>query len=194
MRHQRGLTVRAVVEGGEVIAPLADRILGRSAAVDVLDPLSGEVIVAAGDLIAEDEVEKIDRAGIEVVLHPLGADLRDPMSVSAASAMAAIWRAARVVNIGEAVGVIAAQSIGEPGTQLTMRTFHIGGAVQRGAEQSSVEAAFDAKVRIENRTVVINSDRHADRDEPQLRARSARRSGSREGAPSPALRREDPGR
>ena len=63
-----------------------------------------------------------------------------------------------MVNIGEAVGVIAAQSIGEPGTQLTMRTFHIGGAVQRGAEQSSVEAAFDAKVRIKNRNVVINSD------------------------------------
>ncbi|MFX5784888.1 hypothetical protein ABTE36_20580, partial [Acinetobacter baumannii] len=62
-----------------------------------------------------------------------------------------------MVNIGEAVGVIAAQSIGEPGTQLTMRTFHIGGAVQRGAEQSSVEAAFDATVRIKNRTVVINS-------------------------------------
>jgi DNA-directed RNA polymerase subunit beta' len=62
-----------------------------------------------------------------------------------------------VVNIGEAVGVIAAQSIGEPGTQLTMRTFHIGGAVQRGAEQSSIEAAFDAKVRIKNRNVVVNS-------------------------------------
>ena len=71
--------------------------------------------------------------------------------------MAAILPAARVVNIGEAVGVIAAQSIGEPGTQLTMRTFHIGGAAQRGAEQSSVEAALDAKVKINNRNVVINS-------------------------------------
>ena len=74
-----------------------------------------------------------------------------------------------VVNIGEAVGVIAAQSIGEPGTQLTMRTFHIGGAAQRGAEQSSIEAAFDGKVEIKNRNVVINSAGRAGRDGPQHR-------------------------
>ncbi len=153
---QRGLTVRAVVEGGEVIAPLADRILGRSAAVDVLDPLSGKVLVPAGNLIAEAEVDMIDRAGIDQVLIRSVLTCETHVGLCGKCYGRDLARGT-VVNIGEAVGVIAAQSIGEPGTQLTMRTFHIGGAVQRGAEQSSVEAVFDAKVRIKNRTVVISS-------------------------------------
>jgi DNA-directed RNA polymerase subunit beta' len=153
---QRGLTMRAVVEGGEVIAPLADRILGRTAAVDVLDPLSGKVIVPAGGLIAEEQVDLIDRAGIDSVLIRSVLTCETQVGLCGKCYGRDLARGT-VVNIGEAVGVIAAQSIGEPGTQLTMRTFHIGGAVQRGAEQSSVEAAFDAKVRIKNRTVVVNS-------------------------------------
>ncbi|HVA12466.1 MAG TPA: DNA-directed RNA polymerase subunit beta' [Stellaceae bacterium] len=153
---QRGLTMRAVVEGGEVIAPLSDRILGRSAAVDVLDPLSGKVIVPAGTLIAEEEVDLIDRAGVDSVLIRSVLTCETHVGLCGKCYGRDLARGT-VVNIGEAVGVIAAQSIGEPGTQLTMRTFHIGGAVQRGAEQSSVEAAFDAKVRIKNRNVVINS-------------------------------------
>jgi DNA-directed RNA polymerase subunit beta' len=152
----RGLTMRAVVEGGEVIAPLADRILGRSAAVDIVDPISGAVVVKAGELITEPTVDAIDRAGIDQV------SIRSVLTCETRVGVCALCYGrdlarGTMVNIGEAVGVIAAQSIGEPGTQLTMRTFHIGGAVQRGAEQSSVEAAFAAKVKIKNRNVVINS-------------------------------------
>jgi DNA-directed RNA polymerase subunit beta' len=152
----RGLTMRAVVDGGEVIAPLADRILGRTAAVDVVDPLNGELIVKAGGLIDEEVVERIDRSGIDSVIIRSVLTCETHVGLCGKCYGRDLARGT-VVNIGEAVGVIAAQSIGEPGTQLTMRTFHIGGAVQRGAEQSSIEAAFDAKVRIKNRNVVINS-------------------------------------
>ncbi len=152
----RGLTMRAVVEGGDVIAPLADRILGRTAAVDILDPLSGKVLIPAGELIDEPKVDVIDRAGIDSVLIRSVLTCETRVGLCGKCYGRDLARGT-VVNIGEAVGVIAAQSIGEPGTQLTMRTFHIGGAVQRGAEQSSVEAAFDAKVRIKNRNVVVNS-------------------------------------
>jgi DNA-directed RNA polymerase subunit beta' len=152
----RGLQVRAVVEGGEVIAPLADRILGRTAAVDILDPLNGEVVLAAGSLIDENAVDQIERASIDAV------PIRSVLTCEAATGVCGKCYGrdlarGTVVNIGEAVGVIAAQSIGEPGTQLTMRTFHIGGAAQRGAEQSSVEAAFDARVDVKNRNVVMSS-------------------------------------
>ncbi len=152
----RGLMTSAVVEGGEVIAPLADRILGRTAAVDILDPLSGEVVLPAGALIDEDAVDQIERAGVDTV--PIRSVLTCESRVGVCGKCYGRDLArGTVVNIGEAVGVIAAQSIGEPGTQLTMRTFHIGGAAQRGAEQSSVEAAFDARVEVKNRNVVINS-------------------------------------
>jgi DNA-directed RNA polymerase subunit beta' len=152
----RGLMTSAVVEGGEVIAPLADRILGRTAAVDILDPLSGEVVLPAGALIDEDAVDQIERAGVDTV--PIRSVLTCESRIGVCGKCYGRDLArGTVVNIGEAVGVIAAQSIGEPGTQLTMRTFHIGGAAQRGAEQSSVEAAFDARAEVKNRNVVINS-------------------------------------
>src|SRR5438552_16233440 len=152
----RGLKVKAVVEGGEVIAPLSERILGRSAAVDIVDPLKGGKVVAAAELIDEVKVEEIDRAGIDEVLIRSVLTCETKNGVCAACYGRDLARGT-AVNVGEAVGVIAAQSIGEPGTQLTMRTFHIGGAVQRGAEQSSVEAAFDAQVAVSNRNVVINT-------------------------------------
>jgi DNA-directed RNA polymerase subunit beta' len=153
----RGLKVKAVVEGGEVIAPLSERILGRSAAIDIVDPLKGGKIVAAAELIDEVKVEEIDRAGIDEVLIRSVLTCETKNGVCAACYGRDLARGT-AVNVGEAVGVIAAQSIGEPGTQLTMRTFHIGGAVQRGAEQSSVEAAFDAHLTIKNRNVVVNSE------------------------------------
>ncbi len=155
----RGLTMRAVVEGGEVIAPLADRILGRSAAVDVVDPLERR---------RPRRRRRPHRRGggrahrprrHRCRPHPLGADLRDARQGLCGKCYGRDLARGTMVNIGEAVGVIAAQSIGEPGTQLTMRTFHIGGAVQRGAEQSSIEAAFDAKVQVKNRNVVVNSSK-----------------------------------
>jgi DNA-directed RNA polymerase subunit beta' len=152
----RGLMTSAVVDGGEVIAPLADRILGRTAAVDILDPISGEVVVRAAALIDEDVIDQIERAGINAVSIRSVLTCESRIGVCGKCYGRDLARGT-VVNMGEAVGVIAAQSIGEPGTQLTMRTFHIGGAAQRGAEQSSVEAAFDAVIEVKNRNVVINS-------------------------------------
>jgi DNA-directed RNA polymerase subunit beta' len=151
-----GITVKAVVEGGEVIAPLAERVLGRTAAADIVDPLKGEIVAKAGALIDEELVERIDQAGVDVVAIRSVLTCESKGGVCGQCYGRDLARGTQV-NIGEAVGIIAAQSIGEPGTQLTMRTFHIGGAVQRGAEQSSVEAALDAKVSIRNRNVVHNS-------------------------------------
>src|SRR5205823_3448626 len=152
----RGLLTRAVVDGGEIIATLAERIIGRCGAVDVLDPLSGEVVLKAAELIDEDAVDAIERAGVDAVSIRSVLTCEAPAGVCGKCYGRDLARGT-MVNMGEAVGVIAAQSIGEPGTQLTMRTFHIGGAAQRGAEQSSIEAAFDAKVEVKNRNVVINS-------------------------------------
>ncbi|MGH7111902.1 MAG: DNA-directed RNA polymerase subunit beta', partial [Stellaceae bacterium] len=152
----RGLPTRAVVESGEVIAPLAERILGRTAAVDLIDPLSGAVAVAGGTLIDEEVVARIEEAGIDEVMIRSVLTCETSVGLCAKCYGRDLARGT-LVNIGEAVGVIAAQSIGEPGTQLTMRTFHIGGAAQRGAEQSSIEAAFDATVQIANRNVVLTS-------------------------------------
>ena len=163
---KEGLTVKAIVEGGEVLDPLSERILGRTAAENVLDPLSGDVIVKAGDLIEEVQVEAVDRAGVESVKIRSVLTCDTKIGVCGKCYGRDLARGTRV-NIGEAVGIIAAQSIGEPGTQLTMRTFHIGGAAQRGAEQSSVEAAFDSKVVIRNRNVVIDS-----KDTPVVMARN----------------------
>ena len=151
-----GLATRAVIEGGDIISPLADRIIGRCAAVDILDPLNGEVVLTAGSLLDEDAVDAIERAGIDTV------PIRSVLTCEARQGVCAKCYGrdlarGTMVNMGEAVGVIAAQSIGEPGTQLTMRTFHIGGAAQRGAEQNSIDAALDATVKIINRNVVINS-------------------------------------
>jgi len=151
-----GLTVSAVVEGGEIISPLAERILGRSAARDIVNAATGEVLVKAGDIIGESEVELIDNAGIETVAIRSVLTCESPEGVCGTCYGRDLARGTRV-NVGEAVGVIAAQSIGEPGTQLTMRTFHIGGAAQRGAEQSSIEAVGDTTVQMINRNVVVNS-------------------------------------
>ena len=154
---QHGLSIQAVVEGGEEIEPLSERILGRTSAVNIVDPSDGTVVVGAGALIGEEEVDLIARAGVESVT------IRSVLTCEAAGGVCVKCYGrdlarGTVVNIGEAVGVIAAQSIGEPGTQLTMRTFHIGGAVQRGAEQSSIEATGEATVSLRNRSVVKDSE------------------------------------
>jgi len=151
-----GITVRPVVEGGEVVSGLGERMLGRSAAEDVLHPVTSEVVVEAGEIIDEDAVADIEAADLE------GIKIRSVLTCESRTGVCAtcygrdLARGTRV-NIGEAVGVIAAQSIGEPGTQLTMRTFHIGGAVQRGAEQSKVEASVDGNVTVRNCSTVKNS-------------------------------------
>jgi DNA-directed RNA polymerase subunit beta' len=152
-----GLTVKAVVEGGEVIAPLSERILGRTAAVDLIDPLNGNMLAAAGELLEESHVEEIERSGIDTVAIRSVLTCQTKTGVCARCYGRDLARGT-LVNVGEAIGVIAAQSIGEPGTQLTMRTFHIGGAVQGGVEQSRVDAAFDAMLQIKNRNIVVNSE------------------------------------
>ena len=153
-----GLEMRAVVEGGDVIEDLSERILGRSAAVDIVDPLSGNVIVEAGKLIDEERVIEIEKAGLDTVKIRSVLTCKSHPGICGACYGRDLARGTKV-NIGEAVGVIAAQSIGEPGTQLTMRTFHIGGAAQRGAEQSSIESTLDGTVTVENRNVVIDSSK-----------------------------------
>ena len=153
----QGITVRAVVEGGEVISTLSERILGRSAADDVLDPESGKVIVKAGIMIEEEAVDAIEKAEVESIKIRSVLTCETRGGACGACYGRDLARGTKV-NVGEAVGVIAAQSIGEPGTQLTMRTFHIGGAVQRGTEQSKIEALCDAKVELRNCSTVKNSD------------------------------------
>ncbi len=134
----RGYTMKALVEGGEVIEPLRDRVLGRVAAVDIVNPDTQETAIPAGTLLDEDMVDLIDQIGVDEV------KIRTPLTCETRHGLCAhcygrdLGRGS-LVNRGEAVGVIAAQSIGEPGTQLTMRTFHIGGAASRAAMASSVE-------------------------------------------------------
>ncbi|MDY0874021.1 DNA-directed RNA polymerase subunit beta' [Dongia rigui] len=154
---ENGLSTKAVVEGGETIASLSERILGRTVAADIKDPLSGRVIAARGVLIDEPLADEIERAGVDTVKIRSVLTCDTKTSVCAACYGRDLARGTPV-NIGEAIGVIAAQSIGEPGTQLTMRTFHIGGAAQRGAEQSAIEATYNGEVQVKNRNVVINSD------------------------------------
>src|SRR5690606_20435623 len=151
-----GLTTRAVIEGGDVIEPLGERILGRTAALDVVHPVTDEIIVPAGELIDEEDADRIETAGIDTVKIRSVLTCQSAVGVCGKCYGRDLARGTPV-NVGEAVGVIAAQSIGEPGTQLTMRTFHIGGAAQRGAEQSSVEAVQDGTIKINNRNVVIDS-------------------------------------
>ncbi|MGK9171411.1 DNA-directed RNA polymerase subunit beta' [Inquilinus limosus] len=153
---RNGITTGAVIDGGEVIVPLGERILGRCAGEDVLHPLTGDVVVKQGELIDEALVEAVEAAGIDRILIRSALTCETKGGICGKCYGRDLARGTPV-NIGEAVGVIAAQSIGEPGTQLTMRTFHIGGAAQRGAEASAIEAAFDAKVQIKNRNVVKNS-------------------------------------
>ncbi len=134
-----GVEMRALVEGGEVIQALRDRVLGRVTATDVVNPDDGEVVIAAGTLIDEDCCDLIEKLAIDMV------KVRTPLTCETRYGLCAkcygrdLGRGS-IVNAGESVGVIAAQSIGEPGTQLTMRTFHIGGAASRAAVASSVEA------------------------------------------------------
>src|ERR1700742_3264896 len=141
-----GVAMKALVEGGEVVEALRDRILGRVTVADVVNPESQETLYETGTLLDEDAVEEIERLGIDEVRvrTPLTCETR--YGLCAACYGRDLGRGSSV-NVGEAVGVIAAQSIGEPGTQLTMRTFHIGGAASRAAVASSIEAKSNGTVR-----------------------------------------------
>jgi DNA-directed RNA polymerase subunit beta' len=134
-----GSLMRAIVEGGEVIESLRDRILGRSAADDVLHPENRSVLASAGAMLDEDLIDELEAAGVDEVKVRTALTCETRFGICATCYGRDLGRGG-LINGGEAVGVIAAQSIGEPGTQLTMRTFHIGGAASRAAIASSVEA------------------------------------------------------
>ena len=141
-----GFVMKAVVQGGDVIEPLRDRILGRVTANDVVDPSTSETVIEAGTLLDESLVDLIDERGIDEVKVRTAITCDTRYGLCAQCYGRDLARGKRV-NAGEAVGVIAAQSIGEPGTQLTMRTFHIGGAASRNAAASQVEGKSNGTVR-----------------------------------------------
>jgi DNA-directed RNA polymerase subunit beta' len=151
-----GIKVRAIIDAGQIVASLASRILGRTTAEDVRDPSSNKVIVERGTLLGEPEVEALTSSGVQEVR------IRSVLTCETTSGVCGNCYGRDLargtpVNMGEAVGVIAAQSIGEPGTQLTMRTFHIGGAAQI-SEQSFIESNFEGKIKIKNKNIVRNTD------------------------------------
>jgi DNA-directed RNA polymerase subunit beta' len=143
---QSGFVMKALVEGGEVVEPLRERILGRVTAADVINLDTQDVLYPAGTLLDEDAVDMIEQLGVDEVM------VRTPLTCETRYGLCAkcygrdLGRGS-LVNAGEAVGVIAAQSIGEPGTQLTMRTFHVGGAASRAAAQSHIEAKSSGTIR-----------------------------------------------
>jgi len=146
---ETGIEMESLVEGGEIIESLGERVLGRVTLEDVRDSVTGEVLIPAGAEIDENRVRRISDAGIEKV------KIRSVLTCEVERGVCVLCYGrdlarGEMVNMGEAVGVIAAQSIGEPGTQLTMRTFHIGGAAQRRVEQSHHEAGSDGQVRFSN--------------------------------------------
>jgi len=154
-----GIYMTSLVEGGEIIEELGDRVLGRVSLEDIIDPVTSEVIVHKNEEIDEDAVEKIKESGIEKVR------IRSVLTCQARRGVCAKCYGrdlarGRMVNIGEAIGIIAAQSIGEPGTQLTMRTFHIGGTASRRVEQTTLEAQHSGTISYSNIRWIKNRDGH----------------------------------
>jgi DNA-directed RNA polymerase subunit beta' len=153
---ENSITAETAVNDGEVVSSLAERVLGRVAAEDILKPGTDEVIAAKGTLIDELIADAIDAAGLQ------SARIRSPLTCEAEEGVCSMCYGrdlarGTIVNIGEAVGIIAAQSIGEPGTQLTMRTFHIGGVAQ-GGQQSFLEASQDGVITFENAQTLKNAN------------------------------------
>ena len=151
----QGLTMSPVIEGGDIIAPLGDRVLGRVLAADVVSETTGELVAEAGTIINERMVEKLETGGVDEV------HVRSPITCETRFGICSQCYGrdlarGHVVNVGEAVGVIAAQSIGEPGTQLTMRTFHIGGAASRATASDSVQVKNTGTIHLHNMKTVEN--------------------------------------
>ena len=151
----KGITVEPIIEGGEEKVPIKDRIFGRIAAEDVKDPITGEVIVKAGEMIDDEKAEQIQKAGIDRV------KVRSVLTCEAKGGVCAKCYGMdlsnrKLVAVGEAVGIIAAQSIGEPGTQLTMRTFHIGGAATAEKIRSELAVENDGILKYHNIKYVVD--------------------------------------
>ena len=161
----RGLECRALKDGDDVISTLAERILGRVSVHDVVNPHTNEIIVQAGDEITEDKADAIEKAGIEMV------EIR---SVLTCESKKGVCRkcygrnlaTSKMVQLGEAVGVIAAQAIGEPGTQLTLRTFHSGGVAENAAANASITSKYEAKLKFDGLRTVPFVDKSGEKDIP----------------------------
>jgi DNA-directed RNA polymerase subunit beta' len=152
-----GITARAILEAGEVTVSLGQRVLGRTTAENIKNPSTGKVIIKAGELIEEEQVEALEQARVQEVRIRSALTCETRNGICGKCYGRDLARGTPV-NLGEAVGVIAAQSIGEPGTQLTMRTFHLGGvASAKVVDQSSLESNFDGTVKIKQRSVVKDS-------------------------------------
>ena len=152
-----GLLMTPVIEGGDIIETLGDRVLGRVVSNDILHPESGEVVVAADTMIDEKLVEQLEAAGVDEMLVRSAITCETRYGVCSLCYGRDLARG-HLVNAGEAVGVIAAQSIGEPGTQLTMRTFHIGGAASRATAVDSIQVKQDGAIRLHNVKTVERGD------------------------------------
>ncbi len=152
-----GIEMTPLMEGGEIIEPLGDRVLGRVALEDVKDPFTGEIIVGANQEITEELVQKIEDAGLERIKIRSVLTCQSKRGVCVMCYGRDLARG-HMVNHGEAIGVIAAQSIGEPGTQLTMRTFHIGGTASRRAEQTTLEARNEGHLKFLSVNTVANKE------------------------------------
>jgi DNA-directed RNA polymerase subunit beta' len=151
-----GIYMSSLVEGGEIIEPIGERLLGRVVLEDVVDPFTSEALVQANEEIDEEKVSKIEDAGIEKVKIRSVLTCRSTRGICIKCYGRDLARG-KMVEMGEAAGVIAAQSIGEPGTQLTMRTFHIGGTASRRAEQTTLEARHEGLVKYINTKTAVNS-------------------------------------
>ncbi|MBF6560291.1 MAG: DNA-directed RNA polymerase subunit beta', partial [Candidatus Binataceae bacterium] len=152
-----GIEMTPLVEGGEVIEGLGDRVLGRVALEDIRDPFTNEVLIRANEMIDEDLVVRVEEAGLERVKIRSVLTCQSRQGVCVKCYGRDLGRGHQV-NMGEAIGIMAAQSIGEPGTQLTMRTFHIGGTASRRAEQTTLEARNEGIVRLHNVKTVPSRD------------------------------------
>ena len=151
-----GMLIKPIMNGQNVIVSLYERILGRYTAEDVINPLTGKVIVPANVYIEENKAKEIEQAGVDAVCIRTVVTCKCRQGICS-KCYGRDLSSGIVVGKGEAVGVIAAQSIGEPGTQLTLRTFHIGGAAQKSAEQSSIEASMNAQILFKNMNAAVNS-------------------------------------
>ena len=154
---KEGIMVRHAMNGSEIVDALSERILGRILAADLENPKDGSVLVACGEMVTEDHLAAIDASGIDQARIRSVLVCESEVGICATCYGRDLARGTRV-NIGEAVGVIAAQSIGEPGTQLTMRTFHVGGAAQRGAEANNIETTVGGIVRLGDINLVHGGD------------------------------------
>jgi len=157
-KTENGVTMQPIVEGGDVVEPLSERVLGRTVAEDVLRPGTDEVICPRNTLLDEQLVETLEEIGVDqmYVRSTITCETRHGVC---ASCYGRDLARGHIVNIGEAVGVIAAQSIGEPGTQLTMRTFHIGGAASRAAAVDHIQVKSSGTIRLHNMKTVENVDK-----------------------------------